>query len=195
MQIEQLAFLAFLLLVITSFTLLLSADWRWSILALAGQYLGVFLLVWLSWPLEMAVVKLVAGWMAGAILGTTLVNLPEEDSAASPQINRLFRFLVGCLVLLIVFSVSPAIVSWVPEASIVQVWGFVLLVGMGLLNLGLTTRPLRIILALLTILAGFEIIYATVESSTLVAGMLAGVNLGLAMVGAYLLASPHLREF
>ena len=195
MQTDQLAFISFLLLVLTSFTLLLSADWRWGILALAGQYMGVFLLVWLSWPLEMAVVKLVAGWMAGAILGTTLVNLSDEDRASPPQINRVFRFLLGCLVLLIVFSVSPAIVEWVPDASIVQVWGFVLLVGMGILNLGLTTRPLRIILALLTILAGFEIIYATVESSTLVAGMLAGVNLGLAMVGAYLLAAPHLREF
>ena len=47
----------------------------------------------------------------------------------------------------------------------------------------------RVILGLLTLLAGFEIIYAAVESSELVAAALAVVNLGLALTGAYLLSA------
>ena len=50
------------------------------------------------------------------------------------------------------------------------------------------------ILALLTVLSGFEVIYAGVESSTLVAGLLAGINLGLALVGSYLLVAPTMEE-
>jgi hypothetical protein len=37
----------------------------------------------------------------------------------------------------------------------------------------------------LTALAGFEILYAAVESSALVTALLAVVNLGLALAGAY----------
>jgi hypothetical protein len=43
------------------------------------------------------------------------------------------------------------------------------------------------------VLSGFEIIYANMESSVLVTGLLAGVNLGLALVGAYLLVAPAME--
>ena len=46
---------------------------------------------------------------------------------------------------------------------------------------------------LLTALAGFEIIYAAIETSVLVTGLLAGINLGLALVGAYLIISPTME--
>jgi len=65
---------------------------------------------------------------------------------------------------------------------------------MGLLQLGLTALPLRITIGLLTVLSGFEILYAVVETSTLVSGLLAGVSLGLALVGAYLLTIPTMEE-
>jgi hypothetical protein len=52
---------------------------------------------------------------------------------------------------------------------------------------------MRVIVGLLTVLSGFEIIYAAIESSVLVTGLLAGVNLGLALVGAYLLISPKME--
>jgi hypothetical protein len=42
-------------------------------------------------------------------------------------------------------------------------------------------------LGLLTVVTGFEVLYAAVEASILVAGMLSVVILGLALVGAYLL--------
>ena len=69
-----------------------------------------------------------------------------------------------------------------------------ILMGMGLLQLGFTGQPLRTIIGLLTLLSGFEIIYVSVETSTLVAGLLASVNLGLSLVGAYLLVAPTMEE-
>lgn len=191
MAIDLVATLAVALTFITSLVLLVSADWRLGVLALAGQYLGVFFLVWLSWPLETAVVKLVAGWMAGAVLGSTRVGLPPDAEAHTPlSINRAFRLLAAGLVVLAVVSLAPGVQAWVPAVELEQVWGATLLIGMGLLHLGLTQRPFRVVLALLTVLSGFEILYAAVENSTLVAGMLAGINLSLALVGSYLLVSP-----
>jgi hypothetical protein len=46
---------------------------------------------------------------------------------------------------------------------------------------------------LLTAFSGFEIIYAVIETSLLVTGLLAVVNLGLALVGAYLLIAPTME--
>jgi hypothetical protein len=61
---------------------------------------------------------------------------------------------------------------------------------MGLLHLGLTNRPLRVIVGLVTVLAGFEVLYAALVQAALVTGLVAAVNLGLALVGAYLITAP-----
>jgi hypothetical protein len=177
---------AVIVLVISTLFLLLSQNWRWSILALAVQYLAVFALVLQVWPFGLAAVKLVAGWMAGAVLGASqpAAELVEEPQSSPPAV--VFRFLVAVLVWILVYTVSRAFVALVPLPSSL-VMGAALLIGMGLMQLGMTTRPLRVLLGLLTTLSGFELIYAAVESSVLVAGLLAVVTLGLALVGAYLL--------
>jgi len=105
-----------------------------------------------------------------------------------------FRLLAAGLVAMVVASSAPRVARWMPGVESEQVWGGLILIGIGLLHLGLTAQPLRVVLGLLTVLSGFEILYAAVESATLVAGLLAGVNLGLALVGAYLLVSPSLES-
>lgn len=182
--------LALGLLFITSLTLLLSHDWRVSITALGIQYLGVFMLVAVSWPVNFAVVKLVAGWMSASILGVTRGG--SEGRITGERIwpsEWVFRLMAAMLVVLSVFSISPQIEGFVPNISIYQVGGGLLLIGMGILHLALTQRTLQSLLGLMTVLSGFEILYAVVESSTLVAGLLAVINLGIAFVGAYLLTT------
>jgi hypothetical protein len=194
MEVDLLGLVGAGLIAITSIALLLASDWRWLILALAGQYVGVFLLVWVSWPLEQAVVKLIAGWMGGAVLGTTLLSVDETSVASGPSINRLFRTFAALLVILITTSLTSRLAEWVPGASAAQVWGGLLLFGMGLLHLGLTQQPLRVVLALLTLFSGFEILYSAVEDSILITGLLAITTLSLALVGAYLVLAPTLEE-
>ena len=72
--------------------------------------------------------------------------------------------------------------------------GAIILIGMGLLQLGMSHQPLRVILGLFTVLSGFELLYAAVDRSVLVAGLISGVNLGLALVGAFLLVNPEPEE-
>jgi hypothetical protein len=131
--------------------------------------------------------------MAGAVLGYSqpAPELVEDDYGGNN--GFLFRFLVAVLVWVLVFTLAPQVVALVPLPSSL-VMGAILLIGMGLVQLGMTTRPLRVLVGLLTVLSGFELLYAAVERSVLVAGLLALVTLGLALVGAYLLDTMALLD-
>jgi hypothetical protein len=187
---------AVILVSLTSIYVLVSRDWRYCIGALAVQYIGVFLLVYASWPLEMAIAKMVAGWMAGAILGIAMTNVPDtwRDSEKSIKFGSFFRILAALLLALTITSLVLHTETWLSMISIPILWGSFILISFGLLQLSLTSHPFRVIIGLLTSLSGFEIIYAAIETSTLVTGLLAGVNLGLALVGAYMLIAPTMES-
>ena len=187
---------AVVLVLVCSVTLLLSHDWRISIAALGVQYLGVFLLISVSWPTEYAVVKLVAGWMSASILGVSK-EIPNVDAQPSNRVwptEWLFRLMAAALIVIAVISLSTEVEDFIPNITQMQVIGGLLLLGMGLLHHSLTQHALQALIALLTTLSGFEIIYASVESSTLVTGLIATINLGIAFVGAYLLATHSVEE-
>ena len=182
------AFAAVYMLGAAGAIMLLARTWRWRVAGLALQYVGVFWLVALSWPLGLASIKLVVGWMAGAILGVSGINLLSPTGRRWPT-EWLFLGLVLMLVVLSVSTLVPEVMTWLPGSQPAQAWGGLLLIGMGLMHLGVASRGLRVIISLLTTLSGFEILYAVVESSTLVAGLLAVVTLGVALTGAYLLGT------
>jgi hydrogenase-4 membrane subunit HyfE len=184
---ELVALLIVGLLIATSLVILITQDWRWSIGALSLQYLAIMVLVTQHWPLGLAVVKLVAGWMAGAVLGLSQLGQNAGEEEPGLRTGRIFRLLAAGMVLLIVFSVAPKVSAWLPGVGLSTLQGGLTLIGIGLLQLGMTARPFRVTLGLLTVLAGFEVLYAAVELSVLVAGLLAAVTLGLALAGSYLM--------
>ena len=192
MDTDAFAFLAVVLLVVTSLMVLTTRNSRVTIASFSIMYIGVFYLVFVQWTLGMAVIKLVAGWMTAAVLGVSQISVGSvvEVRRATPT-RALFRLLAGGLAVLIAFSLAPRVVIWIQELTYFEALGGLVLMAIGLLKLGLAQQPLRVILALLLVLSGFEIIYAAVEQSTLMAGLLALVNLALALVGAYLIVSPQ----
>ena len=196
---STLAWIAVLLLTITSIGLLLARDWRWLIIFLSAQYFGMLILTLLHWPLGMASVKVVAGWMSAAILGMTRSGLPREDKTEKQSIlprGRMFRLFAAGIVIVLVSTATPRVDAVMANAGYAVTTGSLLLIGMGLLHLGVTDHILRVTIGLMTVLAGFEILYATVEGSILVAALLAVINLGLAMAGSYLLiaSNPPVEE-
>ena len=188
MIFREYAFIAIGILGISASFMLLTRSWRIRLAALAFQYVGVFWLVAVSWPSGLSTVKLVVGWMAAAILGVSRIDQLPADRRRWPT-EWLFLTLVVILIFLSVSSISPILETWIPNIHPVQAWGGLLLIGMGLIHLGIASRGLRVIVSLLTLLSGFEILYASIETSTLVAGLLAIVNLGIALIGAYLVGS------
>jgi hypothetical protein len=191
-----LAWIVSAFLLVTSVGLLVSRDWRLGLGFLGLQYLGVFWLTSLHWPVSMAAIKLVTGWMAIATLGITRLNIKEAEEVTEqpwPQ-GRLFRLFTAGIVTVIVFTAAPSVEEIIPGIGMPVISGSLILMGLGMLHLGMTIQPLRVILGLLTVLSGFEALYAALESSILVAAMLSTVNLGLALVGAYLLSARKPEE-
>lgn len=188
-----LSWLPLLLIVASSLTLLISQNWRWSIVALSVQYLGMFWMISWEWPLALAAVKLITGWMAGAVLGVSQPGAALEELRLSHLQGRGFKLVTATLIWVLAFAVAPSLKNLFPAATN-YLLGAVILIGMGLLQLGMSLRPLRVILGLLTVLSGFELLYAAVERSVLVTGLVSGVNLGLALVGAYLLVNQEQEE-
>jgi hypothetical protein len=196
MHPDMIAFGAVILVGLTAMYILIGKDWRFCILALGLQYIGVFLLVDVSWPVELAVTKMVAGWMSGAILGIAMATITADQRNLDQTIKfgTLFRILAAIIITLTISSLVLHADSWFPMFERPILWGSFLLIGLGILQLSLATFPLRVVIGLLTALSGFEILYAAMETSTLVTGLLAGINLGLALVGAYLLVAPAMES-
>lgn len=187
------AYLPVGLIFITSMVMLVSQRARISIVALAIQYLAVFWLITQVWPVSLAAVKLVAGWMAVIVLSTSQPSGKLVDENLGTIYGRIFRALTALIVWIVIFSLEPVLKQVLPLDSSILL-GALGLLGMGLVQLGVSTRPLRVIIGLLTFLSGFEIVYAAVEGSLLVAGLLAAVTAGISLAGAYLLTLSHPQE-
>ena len=195
LPIPGVAYPTLILLALASLMLLLGRTWRWLAGALAAQYIGVFILTAFSWPLVVALVKLVAGWMAVLVLWVTIANTPGSWPEEQPQAaNQVFRILAAGNALLVMIAVGQGVANWIPQVDTAIISGALIVMGLGLLHLGLTVQPLRVIISLLTILSGFEILYAALENSLLVAGLLAALNLGIALIGAYIAVLPFFEE-
>ena len=181
--------LAFGITLVTSLGLLLHQNWRWGLGLLAIQYLAVFWLVQTHWPITMAAAKFVTGCMACMVLAMAqLAFSPHGTAEVSWPQGGPFRIFSAGILIAATFTLSLRASAWLGLVLPIT-WGSLLLIGMGLFQLGTSMQPFRVIMGLLTTLAGFEIIYAAVESSTLVAALLTAVNLGLALIGAYLISN------
>src|SRR5512145_2558099 len=124
-MLEFLRWFAAILVLFTSVTLLLSRDWRWSLGVLAAQYLAIFLLFLIHWPLTMSAAKLVTGWMAAAILGVTLVN---QSDFLPAQSSRIFKLLLALVVSGAVIQGVLVVNDWIPDAGFALVLASLMLI-------------------------------------------------------------------
>jgi len=171
-------------------------DRRWALITLGGQYACVAWLCALSLTLPVATAKLLAGWMSTLVLVITLrrAGWPTARPLGEAIPTGLaFRMLATLLVTTAVLGLGQ--VNWLslPQVQPAAVSGGILLVGLGLLQLGLTEEALRVGLGLLTMISGFEAVYSALEPSLAMVGLLAAVHIGIALAISYLLAS-RVRE-
>jgi hypothetical protein len=177
---------AFAIIVMTAMVILVFRDWRVNAAALGVQYLAAFVLVTLSWPIGMAVAKLITGWMATATIAITFMRQKNEEPPPEPSASLLFRGLAGLLIVLLIFILAPAVQAGVfPRVELMIIQGGMMLLGMSLMQLGTNSEPYLVIISLLSFMSGFEVIHAALELSTLLTGLFVIVNLGLALVGVY----------
>jgi hypothetical protein len=196
-------------LVLTAAIVFLTSDWRLSLTALLVQYLLIGVVLSVSIQIEVAIVRALVGVLAVAILYLTARRIQEGKSVVTPEprlesgplgTNRRFpRMQVGWaagplglpLRLLTVLLVVLALVrlfnnyrlTLVPaDTAFVALW----LGAMGMVGLILSSDPLRVAPALLTILSGFDLVYASLEPSLAVVGFWSALILLATLAFAYL---------
>jgi hypothetical protein len=189
---EILSWAAVALILVSVTAILIARDWRVSLGALGIVYLAAFVLVIRHLPISMGTVKLISGWMVVATLGMTRLGLEDsqvrgEDAFESH--GQWFKVFLIAIVAIIATGAAFRIETQIPGIGLPVVAGGVLLIGAGVAHLGVTSNLLRVTIGLLTVLAGFEVMYAAVESAILVTGLLAAVNLGLGILGSYLMSA------
>jgi hypothetical protein len=183
-MLPNFSIIAVLILVVATTVLFVLNDWRWLSIAWVFQVFSVFWLTTLSWSIVESSVKLIGGWIAIAIISSVHPAAILEKDTSLMTASFGFRFLVAGMVWLLGFSIAPTLQTLIP-ARIEIIWGGMLLFGSGILQIGLTKNYLRIIMGLITFISGFEVMYASVESSVLVSGLLAFLTVGMAWLTIY----------
>jgi len=200
LEFERLVIPAAILVALTSLFQPIARKWWINLGLLAIQYAGVFMLLGLEWPLSMAMTTLIAGWMACVVLAMVILGMPTTSAADTlfydPQrnVSPIFYLMTAIFMGIIVSSATPFVSQWIPGIQFYQTWSGLILIGFGFLRIGFSYYPLPICIGILTLLSGFEILYASMDGSLFVAGSLAAVSLGLALAGAYLQVVPTMEE-
>ena len=200
-------------LIVAAALLVILVNWRLLILALGVQYLLAGLMLTRVVPFELAAVKALVGVMICPVLFITARRVrwgqldpadPEADQASIDQpAPTARRSLIGWLIspglplrllaalLTTVLAVSlasrnPLPVTIDPLVSRDVTIGTYGLLLLGLLNILLNENPLKVGVGLLSLLAGFELFYTTVEPTLTIVGLLGLTNLIIGLAIAYL---------
>lgn len=205
-------------LVLTSVTIFLTSDWRLSLTGLLVQYILVGIALARFIQVEVAVVKILVGVLVVPILylsarriqqvqdiqeakerGTRFLGL-QVGWGAGP-LGLPLRFLALVLVALAVIRffdeyrmLLPVLPGENPtfptDVAFVTFW----MGGIGLIGLVLSGKPLRAAPAIFTLLAAFDLIYATLDPGLAVVGLLSALTLLSALAFSYLITIDGLSS-
>ncbi len=181
----QYSYIVIGLTMFTSMLILVLPRFRWVIVALGIQYLAAFWFTASVLPVGLAAVKLLIGLMIVALLASETVSIEKSWNMPSALSSKLLMAVVLVIMWIVIFLAIPIIQSWLNIPTILVWGGMVLLVG-GIIQVGLSSQIARVCIGLLTFFSGFEIIYAALEQSVLVSGLLGLVNLGIGLAGLFL---------
>ena len=193
-------------LILTAGVMLVLADWRLTLLALAVQYLLVGALLSQELLAQVAVVKVLVGGVVCTILYATAVRVnwgaaieleppPAEKRRLLPTLPRVivwevfpvelpFRLFVILLGLAGAYGLAQGYP--LPGLSLPLNLSFYWLTVAGFFLMALCREPYRIGLGLFTLLTGFELFYIMHERSLVVMGLLGAVQLMAALAISYL---------
>jgi hypothetical protein len=165
---------------------------RWMLLALLGVYGSVAGILALDLPLPIGGVKMLSGTMVCLILLLSQIRTRWGSRASAlytiPS-GWTFRLSATMLVLTAAWGIWRSGLSIFPGVDPNAQLCSVMLLGVGLLNAGISDDAYRVGFGLLTLIAGFEAGYSGLEPSLALAALLAGVHIGIALVVSYLMVS------
>ncbi len=185
---------------------MLFADWRFSLLALAAQYVLVAILLSTLIPLQIAAVRMIAGGLVATMFYITArrtarrtrrQRAPDEPYDEEPArgvfwMNMPFRIIALALVALSVIALSGQFVL-LNAPTLFWVTGLWLALG-GLVTIALTRDALKLGMGLLFFTSGFGIIYLSIDNSLLIYALLVISDLIVALAISHIASVPAQTE-
>ncbi len=181
-----LPWIALALAFLAAIGLMTAASWRVKLAWLMLQYLAAFVFIGQYWPWSMASARLLTGWMAAILLAIGLLNNGDERFD-TPQsgFERTFGAMAAIFISIFLLSISFMKPDILPGGQPLPLAGGLLIAGNALLRLGLRESLGDNFFSLLSLLSGFEVLYAAIETALLVNLLLSAAALGLALLGGY----------
>jgi len=186
---------ALLGLAATAGFLIIVADWRGSVLALAAQYLLAGLLLTRVIRPEIAMIKTLIGAMICLVLYITarrvgwvysFLEVGERPSRFLLVLASGAPFRIMAALMALSLAYTAALRAPLSNVPIEVTFGVFTLGMMGMFNIALSDEPLKGGMGLLTVITGFELYYSSVEQSLIVVGLLGVVNFMIALAMSYL---------
>ena len=172
-----------IILAITSSALFITINnWYWRIAFLAIMQLIGFILILQIWPIALASIKLISGWMGSLLLGYSLYQSQEILERKYSISLILFRVSIICLICLFLAGNVTVISQWLPIESATLFIGL-LFFFTGIISFSLFKYPIEIIMGLLVFFSGFDIIYSSLEGSALVTAIYALIVILISLIG------------
>ena len=164
---------------------------RWvAIVLLLGVFIATGTAIALGQQLRIGVGLIATGALTCGILaiGFERALWPRPSEAGGPiPAGRAFRAATVLLVAAAAWGIAAPQAASIAALPAPRLTAAVMIVAMGMLQLGLSQEQGAAAVGLLTALVGFEMFYAALEPSLALRAVLAGIMLGIALISSVML--------
>ena len=179
--------LPILVLSAACFFVLQTDSWKRILPGYAVIYLSAFSIIVQFWSFTFALIKLLSGLMALVIIGISIYK-NYDTTPAKKKAEIIFRLVAMGLVMIIILFVAEGVSGYL-SIPLEIVLASLIIIGLSLIQLGISHEAYKIFLALIVLFFGFELVFSTNETSLLVNGLLAFVSLLVALMGGYIIVN------
>jgi hypothetical protein len=165
--------------------ILILTDWRWKMAGLAVIQLICFIQILQIWPIALASVKLISGWMGIALMSATLASSREIKNFKSRASAKVFKLMLAAFSWIVISASVEKLNSWLPIPYTNLFIGLIFFFC-GIFYFSQECEINGIGIGLLIFLSGFDLIYSSLEGSALVTGIYGLIIILISIISSYL---------
>jgi hypothetical protein len=171
--------------IVISGMLFLLSDWRWRMASLAVIQLIGFILIVQIWPIALASVKLISGWMGVALMSASMATSISVKKTEYQISEKVFKLMLVAFSWVVIAATVDQFNAWLPISYLNLFVGLIFFLS-GIIYLSLISEINGIAVGLLVFLTGFDIIYSSLEGSALVTGIYGLVIILISLISSFL---------
>ncbi len=160
-------------------------DWRWKMTGLAAIQLICFIQIIQIWPIALASVKLISGWMGITLMSATMASSANQEARETKISEKVFKLMQVAFSWIVISASIERLNSWLPIPYTNLFIGLVFFFC-GILYLSSEHEISGIAIGLLIFLSGFDLIYSSLEGSALVTGIYGVIIILISIISSYL---------